>query len=290
MLILALAGGAWIFLGVVIALFLVVAFGYYTRRGSAINQRPYSDQNAMSGPARPSELAHDVTQDIQNWDRGVGAHRPPRRFEPREQLDDEQLAAALRAWRDRSDNQRLGTLAPGTPARGPDDGAEVIVFWDYVEPESQAFAAELARLRARTPIREAALQLPVADAHPLSFTAALALEAADDQGSFWAVHDRLLERPPQSEEDVLAAGELVADPDRFRAAIAERAGRDRIIDDIRVGTATGVRALPAVFIGGQPYDGDQTAAALEPVINSTAARRFERRIPPSTDRETTAPQ
>src|SRR5436305_1525700 len=35
-----MAGGAFIFLGVIIALFLIVAYSYYTRRGSAIEQRP----------------------------------------------------------------------------------------------------------------------------------------------------------------------------------------------------------------------------------------------------------
>ncbi len=73
---LALAGGTWIFVGVLVAGFFVIAFTYYTRTGSAINQHPYGDIDHNSGPETPSELAHDITQEIRNWDRGVeGRHR-----------------------------------------------------------------------------------------------------------------------------------------------------------------------------------------------------------------------
>ena len=72
----ALAGGSFVFLGVMIVGFFAFAFSYYTRRGSGINQHPYGDIDHNSGPERPSELHHDVTQDIRNWDRGVaGRHR-----------------------------------------------------------------------------------------------------------------------------------------------------------------------------------------------------------------------
>ena len=49
---LALAGGTWIFVGVLVVGFFVIAYGYYTRTGSAINQHPYGDIDHNSG-ARP---------------------------------------------------------------------------------------------------------------------------------------------------------------------------------------------------------------------------------------------
>ena len=77
-----LAGGTWIFVGFLVVGFFVAAFSYYTRTGSAINQHPYADLDHNSGPETPSELAHDITQDVRNWDRGVaGRHR--RRGRPR---------------------------------------------------------------------------------------------------------------------------------------------------------------------------------------------------------------
>ena len=52
---LALAGGWWIFLIFVVATVFVVAFGYYTVRGSGIHQRPY--RRPGEAPESPSELA-----------------------------------------------------------------------------------------------------------------------------------------------------------------------------------------------------------------------------------------
>jgi hypothetical protein len=55
-----LADGAWIFGGLFAAAWLVVAFAYYTRRGSTINQRPHgSVYSGAPGAKTPSVLSHD---------------------------------------------------------------------------------------------------------------------------------------------------------------------------------------------------------------------------------------
>ena len=72
----ALVGGTLILTGFLVVGFFVFAYSWYTRAGSAINQHPYADLDHNSGPETPPELAHDITQDIRNWDRGVGGrHR-----------------------------------------------------------------------------------------------------------------------------------------------------------------------------------------------------------------------
>ncbi len=68
----ALAGGTGIFAAILVAGFFVFTFGWYTRAGSAINQHPYADLDHNSGHEHPSELAHDITQDVRNWQRGTG--------------------------------------------------------------------------------------------------------------------------------------------------------------------------------------------------------------------------
>ncbi len=71
-----LAGGTLIFAGVLVVGFFVFSYSWYTRTGSAINQHPYADLDHNSGRETPPELAHDITQEIRNWDRGVaGCHR-----------------------------------------------------------------------------------------------------------------------------------------------------------------------------------------------------------------------
>lgn len=277
--VMAQAGGSLIFAGVLVVLFFAFVFGYYTRRGSAINQRPYSDLDHNSGRATPSELAHDITLDIRNLDRGVaGRHRRHRSGTP-VHVDDEELRAALQAWRAGSERESLRQLDDSTPVRGPDTGAEVIVFWDYLAPSASTLASALGILHTITPVREAALHLPIADARPLSFLAALAAEAARDQGQFWTAHDRLLERPPKDESAVLALASLVQDPDRFRAAVENGTGRARILENIRLAGASGVAGVPAVFIGAAHYFGELDAQELAAALDNPAARRWEPRIP-----------
>ncbi len=63
-----MAGGAWIFIIVIVLLFFGLVYGFYTRRGSAINQRPYDPArgDAASGAAGPSRIssAEDETEGV----------------------------------------------------------------------------------------------------------------------------------------------------------------------------------------------------------------------------------
>lgn len=53
----ALAGGSLIFLAVIIVVFFAVVYGYYTRRGSGINQRPNDGLDGSPGAQGRSEIA-----------------------------------------------------------------------------------------------------------------------------------------------------------------------------------------------------------------------------------------
>src|SRR5436305_14779176 len=93
----ALAGGWWIFLIFVLGFFFAVAFGYYTVRGSGINLRPY--RRAGGPPESPPQIAHDITADVRNWQRGTEGHH--RRYRPAATLTplDPDIADALKEWR-----------------------------------------------------------------------------------------------------------------------------------------------------------------------------------------------
>lgn len=56
MVVIALAGGSWIFLAIIVALVLVIAYSYFTYRGSGINPHPHDGRDespGASGPSRP---------------------------------------------------------------------------------------------------------------------------------------------------------------------------------------------------------------------------------------------
>ena len=67
----ALAGGSWFFLAFVVFFFFAIAHGYYSRSGSAINQRrPFNgDGSDAPGAAIPSTLVRDI--DRRDYSRGT---------------------------------------------------------------------------------------------------------------------------------------------------------------------------------------------------------------------------
>ena len=65
----ALAGGSFLFLGFVVLFFLAVAHGYYSRSGSAINQRPYHNG---SGDAPGAEIPSTIGRDVARRDYSRG--------------------------------------------------------------------------------------------------------------------------------------------------------------------------------------------------------------------------
>ena len=71
MVISALAGGSFIFLGFIFFMFVAVVVGFYTRKGSGIDEHPhgkiYSGAPGAHGPSRVS--GHDGRE--ANWQRGT---------------------------------------------------------------------------------------------------------------------------------------------------------------------------------------------------------------------------
>ena len=63
------AHGAWIFFIFSVLLFFAVAHGYYSRSGSAINQRPY---NGAHGDAPGAEIPSTIGRDVDRRDYSRG--------------------------------------------------------------------------------------------------------------------------------------------------------------------------------------------------------------------------
>jgi hypothetical protein len=63
-----MAAGAWIIVIFAVLLFFAFVYGFYTRRGSGINQRPYDPERGdqAAGAAGPSRMssAEDETEGV----------------------------------------------------------------------------------------------------------------------------------------------------------------------------------------------------------------------------------
>jgi protein-disulfide isomerase len=95
--------------------------------------------------------------------------------------------------------------------------------------------------------------------HRNSGTAALAVEAAAQQGQYQQMYTKMFETQPQwgEKQDSQAplfrtfAQELGLDLAKYDAAVADEATRDRIRKDVADGRALGVTGTPTFFLDGQ---------------------------------------
>jgi hypothetical protein len=69
----ALAGGSWIFLGFMVVMFFGVVFGYYTVKGSGISETPYGKVygGAPGARGKASVSGHDAEVSVRDWSRGT---------------------------------------------------------------------------------------------------------------------------------------------------------------------------------------------------------------------------
>jgi protein-disulfide isomerase len=119
--------------------------------------------------------------------------------------------------------------------------------------------------------------MPLGD-NPESRLLAEATMAAGEQGTFWAMHDRLfavggaIDRPALEE----IARELGVDMVRFRAALDQGRFAPAVSRDLAEASRLGVRGTPTIFINGLPIVGAKDAetyrAAIDRELGGEAGR------------------
>jgi protein-disulfide isomerase len=160
-------------------------------------------------------------------------------------------------------------------SRGPDDAAVTVVMYGDYECTHSVLAHmlldELAR-RAELPMRWVFRHLPLSALHLNAETAALAAEAAGEQGCFWSVHDALFaQRAQLSDESISSlAARLVPDQARFRHAMATQKHMRRIRGDFLGGIRNGAAGTPTLFINGCRYQGVLKQPALNAAMHHAA--------------------
>ena len=106
--------------------------------------------------------------------------------------------------------------------------------------------------------------LPLADRHPHALQAAVAAEAAHDQGRFWDMHDALFASQQALGRDSLRrlAAALGLDTERFEREFASDAHLERITADVRGALEAGVTGTPTLFVDSAPHEGYAPEALL----------------------------
>jgi protein-disulfide isomerase len=172
-------------------------------------------------------------------------------------------------------NMRYDVTDAGNPAIGPADAPVTIIeFGDFncgycrrffdetLDPLLQAYEGRVRFVYRDYPILG-----------PGSVQAALAAECADDQGQFWAFHDKVYTEQILTRDVFLQyATDLEMDVDTFTTCLDDAEHQPEIQADYLAGAELGVGGTPTFYINGkaligaQPYE--NFVAAIEAELNA----------------------
>jgi protein-disulfide isomerase len=156
----------------------------------------------------------------------------------------------------------------------PDAPVTLLEYGDYECPYCAAAAPVLRKVVTESDgrIRLIFRNFPLPSVHPFALTAALAAEAAGEQGAFWPMHEMIFARQDRLDDAALRAyaDELGIDGSRVVGDAAQVFG-DKVEADFAAGLEAGVGGTPTVFVDGRLYSGRVEAGALRRAIGSGAS-------------------
>lgn len=192
----------------------------------------------------------------------VALHKPQADVQPAEPRDDQQP-------------ERQYIPLAGVPKGAANAPITIVEFVDFqcrfcgraTETIDQVFQEYLGQVRFF--VRHSPLPYHV-DA-PLAAQATL---AAEEQGKFWEMHDKLMDNQEKlAREDVEAfAQEIGLDMAKFIQSLNVQAHKTRIETDIALAEQVGARGTPTFFVNGRKLLGAQSLEAFRVVIDEELAR------------------
>jgi protein-disulfide isomerase len=158
----------------------------------------------------------------------------------------------------------------GAPFKGPADAKVTIVeFSDFQCPYCAKAAAEAAQLVQKFPkdVKLVFKQFPLED-HSQAALAAEASLAAQAQGKFWPLHDKMYANFRQINQVriILWATEAGLDMTRFRADLDSHKYAARVHAEEQEGEVAGVEGTPTFFINGKRFNGVFEVKAIAPIV------------------------
>jgi protein-disulfide isomerase len=105
--------------------------------------------------------------------------------------------------------------------------------------------------------------------HPKAPLAAEAAVAADQQGKFWQMHDKMFANQQNIERADLEkyAGEIGLDMTKFKQALDSGSGKGRVQQDVALATQIGVQGTPNFYLNGRNIQGAQPYEEFKKVID-----------------------
>ncbi len=174
------------------------------------------------------------------------------------------------------DEQPTRISIAGDPVRGPANAKVTIVeFSDFQCPYCAAATVEVAKILKQYPtnVRLIFKQFPL-DIHSQAHVAAEAALAAQAQGKFWELHDRMYAHFREiNKVRILAwANEVGLDLNRFQADLNSHKYAARVDFEEQEGEKAEVAGTPTFFINGRKLNAAFDVATVSPLINEALKR------------------
>jgi protein-disulfide isomerase len=168
-------------------------------------------------------------------------------------------------------------VLPNDPVSGPASArVEIVEFSDFQCPYCKNVAPVLKQVMAKYGDRVKLVwkDFPLPN-HPDARPAAEAALCANDQGKFWAYHDKLFDN--QSELTVVNmkawAVQLGMNAATFNACFDKGTHRQLVEEDQEEGSRYGVSSTPTVYINGRAVVGAMPLETYEAIIQEELARK-----------------
>lgn len=161
------------------------------------------------------------------------------------------------------DPDRIYPGRDNNPSVGPEDAkVEVIFFEDFQCPIcGQLFPAKKQIIEEYDDqVIFVFRHFPIESIHEDAVNAARAAECANEQGGFWAMHDRLYQNQENlSEADLKAyAQQIGLNYDQFNECYDSGQYADEVEKDIKEGALHQVKGTPTFFVNGEKFEGVPT--------------------------------
>ncbi len=120
--------------------------------------------------------------------------------------------------------------------------------------------------------------LPLVRIHEYAEPAARAAVAAQNQGKFWQMHDKLFAAEKLDTDSIMKmAEELGLDMEQFKRDMNSQETRTRVLMDMRDAQQANVSGTPTLFINGHLIRSDsRSVAAIQKMIDRELARKKEK--------------
>lgn len=161
--------------------------------------------------------------------------------------------------------------------KGATESAKVTIveFSDFQCPACRAAEPLIAQIVSANPdtVQVYYRHFPLINIHRNAVNAALAAEAAAEQGKFWEMHDALFlaqqdwaNSSSAPETFAQMAQDLGLDRDQFMATFDSQETEDRVMNDLRVAETLNLSGTPTIFVNGEETSINQLNSKVQEIL------------------------